>query len=435
MNFNGSSFSALPPIDLPFRFFLTAPVFIIICALLIFFSGETLWLSRWQPRMLALTHGFTLGFITMIMMGALLQFLPVIGGVGIANPRRIVSFCHSALVIGTLCLMANFIWPNSLLTLISLLLLVLGVGIYIVAIALVLLKRLSKGGSIIGIRLAVILLFLTVLFGALLLSLSLPISVELSIFGSSLMGKSLTNSHAILGLVGWGCLMIISVSFQVIPMFHVAPSFSNHISRYLPSILFILLLLAIFQPIMFIPIIFLVHGLYAFSLLFVISKRKRKIPDNTIHFWQLGALSLIILNIIYFIPEAYLPEKVVHNKVVLLVTFYIYFYLVAIIQGMLLKILPFLSYTHLQQRCMTNFSAMQYLPHMHEFLDKKHGQWLFYLHLISGVTLLSTIIRPSLYWLLSILLIIEFSWLLKLIIKAMGLYFTTLSKINLSVNE
>ena len=119
----------------------------------------------------------------------------------------------------------------------------------------------------------------------------------------------------------------------------------------------------------------------------------------------------------------------------LLAAFYIYFYLVAVIQGMLLKILPFLSYTHLQQKCLTNFSAMQYLPHMHEFLNKKHGQWLFYLHCISGVILLSTIIFPSLYWLLSLLLVIEFSWLLKLIIRTIQLYFSTLNKINLSVNE
>ena len=94
MNNAGLSFNALPPIDLPFRFFLSAPLFIIACAFIVLFSGETLWLTRWHPNMLALTHGFTLGFVTMVMMGALLQLLPVIGGVGIANPRLIASFSH-----------------------------------------------------------------------------------------------------------------------------------------------------------------------------------------------------------------------------------------------------------------------------------------------------------------------------------------------------
>ena len=184
----------------------------------------------------------------------------------------------------------------------------------------------------------------------------------------------------------------------------------------------------------------LVHGVFALSLLFIISKRKRKISDNTIRYWQLAALSLITLNVFYFFPESYLPaiyipKTVAQNKTMLLAAFFIYFYLVAVIQGMLLKILPFLSYTHLQQRCLTNFSAMQYLPHMHEFLDKKHGKWLFYLHVITGVILLTTIMFPSIYWLLSMLLIIEFSWLLTLMIKTIRLYFSTINKINSSVNE
>ncbi len=435
MNFNGMSFNALPPIDLPFRFFLTAPVFVIICALLVFFAGEALWLSRWQPSMLALTHGFTLGFITMVMMGALLQLLPVIGGVGIAKPRLIVLVSHPALVLGTFCLMANFIWPNTLLTVITLLLLVLGLGIYIVAIALVLHKKLSQGDSIVGFRFSIIALFFVVLLGVLMLNLSLPIAIDLSTLSSKFTGKAITNSHAVFGLVGWGSLMIISVSFQVIPMFHVAPNFSRNITRYLPKVLFFLLLLFVFYPKVIAAFIILVHGVFALSLLFIISKRKRKIQDNTIRYWQLTALSLIILNIFYFSPEAYLPKIVVDNKVILLGAFFIYFYLVAVIQGMLLKILPFLSYTHLQQRCLANFSAMQYLPHMHEFLDKKHGQRLFYLHFITGVILLCTIMFPSIYWLLSLLLIIEFSWLLKIMINVIRLYFSTLNKINSSVNE
>ena len=109
MNMSGLSFNALPPIDLPFRFFLTAPLFIIACALLVLFSGEALWLSRWQPNMLALTHGFTLGFLTMVMMGALLQLLPVIGGVGIAKPRFIATTSHVLYCAGVVALMLSFV--------------------------------------------------------------------------------------------------------------------------------------------------------------------------------------------------------------------------------------------------------------------------------------------------------------------------------------
>ena len=435
MKINGLSFNALPPIDLPFRFFLSAPVFIILCAVLIFFAGENLWSSRWQPSMLALTHGFTLGFITMVMLGALLQLLPVIGGIGMAKPRLIASLSHGALVIGTLCLMANFIWPSLLLTAATLFLLFLGIGLYIAGIIWVLVKKLSQGDSIAGFRFAIISLLLTLLLGSLLLSKSFALFVFSSFANFDFIGKTLTNSHAVLGLVGWGSLLIISVSFQVIPMFHLAPGFPKNISRYLPMMLFILLLLAIFQPEKVMPLIVLTHGIFAFFLLFIIAKRKRKIADASIRFWQLAALTLMALNVGYFIPEAYLPQSIVQNKTLLMVTVYIYFYIVAVIQGMLLKILPFLSYTHLQQHCLTHFSAMQFLPHMHEFIAKNQGRYLFILHLFTGAVLLSTIMLPSLYWLLSLCLIIEFSWLLRLMIHTVRLYFSTLKKINSSVNE
>jgi hypothetical protein len=429
MNMHGLSFNALPPIDLPFRFFLTAPIFIILCALLILFSGETLWVTRWQPDMLALIHGFTLGFLTMVMMGALLQLLPVIGGVGIAKPRLVVGVCHSTLVIGTLCLMANFIWSSALLAISSLIFLVCSIGVYFFAFAWVLVQRLSQGDSIIGFRFAMIALLAVLLLGIGLLS------QRIGLISINNFGKMLTNNHALFGLAGWGSLLIISVSFQVIPMFHVAPSFPKVISRYLPSSLFFLLVLAVFKPVFIMPFIVLIHGVFALSLLLVISKRKRKIPDSTIRFWQLAAVTLIGLNVFYFIPNKYLSPLVSQQKTLLITAIYLYFYLMAVIQGMLLKILPFLSYTHLQQKCFINFSAMQAIPHMHEFLHKKHGQWLFYLHIITGSILFYTLVIPSTYWLLSLLLLIEFSWLLYLMVKTMRLYFLTRTKINLSVNE
>ena len=429
MNINGLSFNALPPIDLPFRFFLTAPVFIILCAVLILFSGETLWVSRWHPNMLALTHGFTLGFITMVMMGALLQLLPVIGGIGIVRPRLVVGVCHSTLVVGILCLTTNFIWPSTLLLMGSLVFLVCSIGVYIVALSWVLIKKLSQGDSIIGFRLALSALFLVLIIGIGLLS------QNIGFVSLSTMGKMPTNSHALFGLVGWGSLLIISVSFQVIPMFHVAPSFPKVISTYLPSSLFVLLILFVFLPMYIMPIIVLIHGVFALSLLWVISKRKRKIPDSTIRFWQLAALTLLGLNVFYFIPNQYLSQDIRQQKTLLITASYLYFYLVAVIQGMLLKILSFLSYTHLQQKCLVDFSAMQFIPNMHEFLNKKQGYWLFYLHIITGVVLLYTLVLPSAYWLLSFFLFIEFSWLLYLMIKTIRLYYVARNKINSSIKE
>ena len=449
MNISGLSFNALPPISLPFRFFITGPLFIIAMAILVLVSGESLWLSRWQPNMLALTHGFTLGFITCIMMGALLQILPVLGGIGFPKPRQLIGRFHIAYVLGTMSMIVGFIYQGNaevktFLTSVSILLLVISIGGYLLSACWVLLKKLSQGDAIIGVRLALTIFFMVFLLAMLFQLRSLDIHI-------GPLSKVITNVHAVWGLAGWAGLLIMSVSFQVIPMFHVAPHFPRVISKYLPWLIVLLLVFLCFSPDMALSLLFVVHGIFAVFLLHVIAKRKRKVPDTTILYWQLAAMTLLFLNVWYFLPlhalvsyflsdheniKAWLLENIIAKKTLLLTATFIYFYVVSVLQGMLIKILPFLSYTHLQQRCLVDFSAMQYIPNMHEFLPKASGVKLFYVHILTGFSLLLVIIQPQFYPLFGLLLLIEYSGLLTIMIKTMRLYFSVDKKISsLDVSE
>jgi len=425
MKIAGLSFSALPPIDLPFRFFITAAIFMLASACLVLWAGEDLWLSRWHPFMLALTHGFTLGFLTMVMLGALLQLMPVIAGIGIPYPRLIASLSHLFLTIGTVSIMLGFIFGDDWLRYSAIIFLGLGLGLYLIALAWVLIKKISQGDSITGFRLAIAALLAVLLLGLALLARNLGLDWLPA-------NKQLTNIHALWGLVGWADLLIIAVSFQVIPMFHVAPAFPKAITRYLPACIFILLLVFILYPTLALPALSLCHGLFALTLFSVIRKHKRKVPDTSIRYWQLAALALLLASTLYFIPntlwDIYLPL----NKELLIAALFIYFYLMSVIQGMLLKILPFLSYTHLQQRCLVDFSAMQFIPHMHEFLNKKHGEWLFRLHLLTALCLISVLLQPAAYFVFGLSLMFEFIWLLFIMSKTMRLYFSVSRKISLS---
>jgi hypothetical protein len=433
MNMSGLSFNALPPIDLPFRFFLSAPLFIIACALLVLFSGETLWLSRWQPNMLALTHGFTLGFLTMVMMGALLQLLPVIGGIGIAKPRLIATTSHVLYCAGVITLMLSFVLATNWITLTALVLLSLGLGIYLGAIIWVLMKKISQGDSINCFRLAIASLVILLLLGVLLLANRVGVSLPLLT-----LDKHLTDIHALMGLVGWAGILIIAVSFQVLPMFHVAPNMPKYIRQYLGGSIFILLITYVFYAELALGLLFISHGVFAITLFYVINQRKRKVPDTSIKYWKLSAGTLLVLNLLYFLPDSFYSSAqtplfmALPDKAMLLTAIFIYFYLLSVIEGMLLKILPFLSYTHLQQRCLIDFSAMQFIPHMHEFLNKKHGVVLYYMHIFSGLSLLAVIFEPSLYFVFAVFLLLEFVWLFVLMVRCMRLYFTVNNKINLS---
>src|SRR5512134_2141716 len=103
------SFDQAPPMSVPVRFFLTAPLFGVGAGLLLALSGESLFDSRWQPAALALTHLMTLGFMLMTMCGALLQILPVAAGANVWRPRLVAWVSHVALVAGTLLLVAGFL--------------------------------------------------------------------------------------------------------------------------------------------------------------------------------------------------------------------------------------------------------------------------------------------------------------------------------------
>jgi len=421
MNMSGLSFDALPPINIPFRYFLIAPVFLIIIALFIIYSGPEIWFSRWHPAMLTITHGFTLGFMASVMMGALFQVFPVVAGTGFPKVRLVANVSYSGHVLGTCCLMLGFVWPIDLIKVLSVLLLALSFITYLISVTWILSKKLSQGVVIDGIRLAVFTLFITVLLG---------IGLLLGLFKGD---KFFTNLHALWGSLGWGGLLIISVSFQIIPMFHVAPQFNKMISKYIPTVIIGLLLITLlFEKftVILIACLLMINCIYSISVLYVIHNRKRKIPDITIKYWQLASVSMFVLFIFFVLSEYIFIDALKHKQVLLMAAIFIYFYMISIIQGMLLKIIPFLSYTHLQQKCLMNFEAMSLLPNMHGFLNKKHANLLFIFHIFTGLSLMLTIVYPWLYLMFGVLLLLEFTGLLFLMVTAVRLYQVSDHKIN-----
>ncbi|SFD28693.1 hypothetical protein SAMN02745724_04088 [Pseudoalteromonas denitrificans DSM 6059] len=418
---SGLSFDALPSINIPFRYFLISPIFVIFTALFIMYSGPDVWFSRWHPSMFAITHGFTLGFITTVMMGALFQIFPVACGTGFPKVNLVADFSFVLHSLGTFCLMLNFAWPDPIIKTLSIIFLICGFGIYICAVIWTLMKKLSQGVVILGIRLGVIAFVIVILLG---------VSLQLGVFYGD---KNITNLHVLWGGFGWIGLLIMAVSFQIIPMFHVAPDFPRVISKSIPFLIIILLLLASFlrdTPTHLITFLLMINSIYSISVLYVVSKRKRKIPDVTIQYWQLASIAILILFFLFCFGKYFLPDDIMKKQTLLGGAIFIYFYLVSIIQGMLLKIIPFLSYTHLQQRSLMNFEVMALLPNMHDFINKKQAAFLFKLHMTTGVCLVFTILYPYVSWLFGCLLLMEFSGLLFLMLKAVSLYKSSSDKIN-----
>ncbi|OYV75737.1 MAG: hypothetical protein B7Z66_11620 [Chromatiales bacterium 21-64-14] len=94
MNYAGLSLDDAPSLSVPLRFLLSAPPFGVAAALLLIWFGPQALASRWSPATLAAAHLMTLGYLTMVMAGAVLQLLPVLAGTRIPYARTVSAGVH-----------------------------------------------------------------------------------------------------------------------------------------------------------------------------------------------------------------------------------------------------------------------------------------------------------------------------------------------------
>ena len=102
------SFENAPPFSAPLRFFLTAPLFAVLAGLLLVIEGPVVFASRWTPGALAATHLLTVGFMLQVMLGALIQVLPVVAGADLPRPLALARAVHVGLTGGGLLLVGGF---------------------------------------------------------------------------------------------------------------------------------------------------------------------------------------------------------------------------------------------------------------------------------------------------------------------------------------
>src|SRR5512139_2518552 len=109
----GLSLDQAPPLGVPLRFFLTAPLFALAAALLMLWQGADVFSGRWHPAMLGITHLLTLGYMGLVMLGAMLQMLPVVAGTPVRRPVLVAAIIHVLATAGIilLCLGLTFTVP------------------------------------------------------------------------------------------------------------------------------------------------------------------------------------------------------------------------------------------------------------------------------------------------------------------------------------
>jgi hypothetical protein len=425
MRQSGLRLDRIPPANIPFRFFLTAPWFAILAALLLLANGPETWTGLRNPVLIGITHLMTLGFVTMVMLGALFQLLPVLGGKSVPAARRVAFVVHIFLVTGVLFLCTGFVLHDWFLFRFALPALLIAVGCFVFAIGSRLVTVPVGADSIQALRLAV---------SSLLAAAAIGIYLALGYLYPLATGPGLTAFHMGWALIGWLLILVMGVSFQVIPMFQVTPDYPRLVTRVLPALLFAILLLAAVLPAPYAVqvsagMLGMAVLVYAITSLRLLHRRKRRGRDATVRFWQLGlsclALSVPLFWLALLAPAAGAPEAVPHKAWLLTIVLALAGFAVSVIMGMLQKIIPFLAYLHLQRRHAGNTDAIRHLPHVHVIIRPRHSGRLLNLHATAVLALAAAVIYPPLTRPAAVVLVADFGWLTWLVTGAMVFYART----------
>ncbi|TCV83262.1 hypothetical protein [Sulfurirhabdus autotrophica] len=395
MQLAGLSLDQAPPLSVPFRFFLSAPLFMLLAAILLLSAGPDALITRWSPAMLAVTHMLTLGFMTMVMMGAMLQMLPVVAGSPVLKPRLIALLVHLPLTTGALLLSAGFFLGQNALIRLAIPVLIAGFVVFLVATGASLIRATARNSTVNAMRLAIISLAVTVALGVLLAA-ALSGYADVSIL-------KLTSLHATWGLLGWLGLLVISVAYQVVPMFQLTPVYPKQVSRWLAWAMFILVIFwsgSIFQQneitwVSTALLSCLAGGLTVFAVttIYLQQKRRRRIPDVTLQFWRFGLASLLV-SITLWAAGRFMPSiQTSAVYPVLLGILFIMGFAASIITGMLYKIVPYLVWFHLHAQRNRGGGV----PNMKEIIPDVFGWIQLNLHIFSSVFLLFAVIWPTVW--------------------------------------
>ncbi len=443
MNTKGLSLNSIPPAMIPLRFFLSAPVFGILAALLIIFYGSELWTSRWLPSSLALTHLITLGFIVMVMIGAMYQFIPVMVGQFIPASERLVPIIHPLLVVGTLSLTIGFILPFTILYWTALFSLALSLGLFALSLLPLLVSPLKQHLIVFILRVLLLVIVLTIGLGLMmLLSYAHP---DINIFL-----RQYTDIHASWGLLGWVVLLIMAVSSQVIPMFFVTPEFSEKLLKLL-SLLIVISLTALSlviyyqfsHDIIWVIQLFLSLELayIACYIFFLIQRRKRKLADVTINFFRVSLFSLLVAILFWWLYHSgiIVSLKVLQGQFEFsLALLLIYGLAVSAIIGMLQKIVPFLIYLNLHNLSFKHPQSMSSEPklvlNMKLIITSSQSKIQFVLYLLSYLLLIISVFYTPLVLFAGVFMLANFLWLAYCLLKGF-IFFINTKKYILSFPE
>jgi len=385
MELSGLSIDQAPPISAPLRFYAAAPFFAILAGFLIFFSDASLLLSRYSLDSIVITHALTIGFLGFIMLGSLTQMLPVLAGVTIPKVGTISKVSFYSLLVGTIAMLLGLGLENSLFNTVAIVLLGVGFTLMIGDIAIAILKVKNFNPTVKAMAVSLFFASFTILMGLFLLF--TYVNDDFLQYRNMI-----ANVHSVWGIFGFAGILIIGVTFQVLPMFYVAPRFKKFCKQRVVMLisvgLFIWLITSLFFPAQdVLGKAWIAMFFWAFSttVWIKLNKRRRPISDVTVWYWRTASIFLTLGSFVWIFDEYFHHEYIMMVGILLGGGF-----ILSIMIGMLYKIVPFLVWFHL--------NAMGYMtiPTMNEMINKTLGRVQYVLFMLALVGFIFAFYMPML---------------------------------------
>ncbi len=343
--------AASPPYQTPMRWLALAPFFLLLAGVLLIVGGETPWLSRWHPMTLALTHLVALGFMGSVMVGALSQVVPVLSGQSWPSFWRDRTWPLWLYAGGVLALVGHFLWfgppaIGQLLAHSALVALLASLGTLAV-VMLWLLERLPiLSDSLRDLR------WVAAGAAATLCSALIALGDRLGVFPAMQTVAHLTwvTLHVAAAWVGWGLMLVATVGFVVVPMFQLTPAYPATMRRRFTTALAAALAVVLIaggitgQASLLAPLLLAPFAWsFAQQTLSLQKRSKRAKPDATHFLWRWAMLATASGCLAALLASLELLSPLFAGVLIFWGSF------TGVICGMWVKIIPFLTWLHLQQ--------------------------------------------------------------------------------------
>jgi hypothetical protein len=411
------SFDQAPPIAVPLRFFLSAPLFGCLAGLLVGLLAEQVLASRWAGSTLAATHLLTLGFMLQAMCGALMQVMPVAVGANLWQPRRVALVTHLGLSIGTVLLAAGFLFQSPAWFRGAIPVLALALGCFVAAVTVALVRTAVRSPTISMLRLSVVALAVTVGLG---ISLAAMFG-----WGVSLPALLLVDLHVSWGLFGWSLLLLAAVAILVVPMFQLTPPYRKTFVRVFPLAMVATLVAwslagglddgqGVARSATGVLLGLLVAG-FAGETLRLQQHRRRRHVDAMFLFWRTGMIALLVAVGLTFVLVAIEDPQRRRQLELAIGLALLPGFFVSVINGMLYKIVPFLVWLHLQQR-------VRQAPNMNQVIQDGAMRGQLKLHWAALAFLTGGLLYSPLMTVGGLLFAASCAWLELNLLRAVRLY-------------